>query len=139
MRAGNGTRGLHPESTRRDFRHFVRPGSAPRVSRPRVETSTLPLLRVCGFMIPRASNPRRRASSPPSWSATSSPSPPQYTPSSSSTSRSCGRRLLAVIGSPGRGIRLHRRARRSSVASESSRSSNGGIWGFCTSGPSYFE
>ncbi|WZZ46635.1 hypothetical protein YC2023_042894 [Brassica napus] len=57
----------------------------------RLETSTLPLLRACGFTTPRASNPRRRASSPPSWSATSSPSPPQYTPSSSSTSRSCGK------------------------------------------------
>ena len=40
MRAGNGTRGLHPESRRRDFFLFVRAGSAPRVSRPRVETSS---------------------------------------------------------------------------------------------------
>uniref|UniRef100_A0A0D3A5T5 Uncharacterized protein n=1 Tax=Brassica oleracea var. oleracea TaxID=109376 RepID=A0A0D3A5T5_BRAOL len=65
--------------------------SCARVRLPASLDPELRRLRACGFTIPRASNPRRRASSPPSWSATSSPSPPQYTPSSSSTSRSCGK------------------------------------------------
>ncbi|KAF3574085.1 hypothetical protein F2Q69_00061130 [Brassica cretica] len=115
MRADNGTRGLHPESRRRDFRHFVRAGSAPRVSRPRVETSTLPLLRACGFTIPR-----RRASSPPSWSATSSPSvasdramtacpeaPECFSPSQSSfTIETPHRKLLMYRSSPPRRDRI---------------------------------
>ncbi|KAL0827850.1 hypothetical protein Bca101_051528 [Brassica carinata] len=45
--------------------------------------------------------------------------------------------LLAVIGSPGRGIRLRRRARHLLVTEES-RCNNGGFETFCTSGPYSF-